>query len=947
VPTTDISAGQTVRVQGGVRRSSVVVGRQADLGRLRRELGADHASAASIFLVGEGGIGKTRLLHEAMLEARRKGMAVLVGRASAAAPLSFGVIAEALRSWLRVEPNVPRPPAVYDRGLRLILPEWTADEAAAGLSDTQVRLLALEGLVALVTGMTSDRRVAIFIDDLHAADAESVEALRYLVSAGVDGVTVVAASRRGEEALVDGVVDTLAHQGLAEVWDVEPLSETDVDDLASALLGTQPPEELLDELRARADGVPLFVEEILDAHVRSATLVIDDRGAHWRGGTSVVPPTVAGVVATRLNRLSDHERDVVTAVAVVGASDPELLATVSGQPEEIVRRALAGAVDAGLLETVGGNVEFRHAVVGDAVAAHALPGALRDMHRRAAAALSRTASESDSMLERMASNVEATGDDDGAAEALIEAADLSRRAHALLRAEAVALKARQRARAAAVVDAADDCVAAISAARGRWRDALAIDRATAGRSGLTAERWMRMASCALDDRQLDVVRELAEDAGELAQSPFADVTVGRLAFATGDTATALTCARRALDAADGDAVTACAALDLQGRALDLVGRRDEAAAAWEQQQETAARAGLTAERIRGLMSLAELELMNGDRPQRMYEAVEVAREAGALVEQVWAQLNLSVALSVQGDPDAGAALAEDAAEHCRRHRLDLLPFVLMVRLGAAHIRSDPDFDLLLAEARRLGGDSTDAIVHTSGIAADHHLHLGEYDEAITELQRVVGVLTNEPGTLPSDAPVWLAAALLARGRDDEAREALALRRRLPSTQRWRPSTVGMAVGEALLARDADAVDAALTGVSMRMPYDLAVLRVIAAEVLDGPSRARWLREALDLYESHGGSLAVDRVRGLLRESGGTVPRRRRAEAVPPHLITAGVTAREAEVLGLVAEGLSNAAIAEKLFLSVRTVESHVSSLLAKLGVNSRAELAARWTAPVS
>ena len=187
---------------------------------------------------------------------------------------------------------------------------------------------------------------------------------------------------------------------------------------------------------------------------------------------------------------------------------------------------------------------------------------------------------------------------------------------------------------------------------------------------------MRMASCALDDRRLDVARRLADDARQLPPSPFVDVTAGRLAFASGDTTTALECARRALDAAGEDAVSACAAFDLQARALDLLGRRDEAAAAWERQQDVAARAGLTAERIRGLVSLSELELMQGERPQRMHEAVEVARASGALVEQVWAQLNLSIALSVQGDPDAGAALAEEAAEHCRRHRLDLLPFVL-------------------------------------------------------------------------------------------------------------------------------------------------------------------------------------------------------------------------------------------------------------------------------
>ncbi|HEY8215701.1 MAG TPA: LuxR C-terminal-related transcriptional regulator [Acidimicrobiia bacterium] len=113
-----------------------------------------------------------------------------------------------------------------------------------------------------------------------------------------------------------------------------------------------------------------------------------------------------------------------------------------------------------------------------------------------------------------------------------------------------------------------------------------------------------------------------------------------------------------------------------------------------------------------------------------------------------------------------------------------------------------------------------------------------------------------------------------------------------------------------------------------------------AEVVGGPSRARWLREALDIYESCGSRVAVDRVRRLLRDAGGAIPRRRGNGLVPAQLIPLGVTAREAEVLALVEAGRSNAEIAAQLYVSVRTVESHVSSLRAKLGVTSRRDLAA-------
>ena len=142
----------------------------------------------------------------------------------------------------------------------------------------------------------------------------------------------------------------------------------------------------------------------------------------------------------------------------------------------------------------------------------------------------------------------------------------------------------------------------------------------------------------------------------------------------------------------------------------------------------------------------------------------------------------------------------------------------------------------------------------------------------------------------------------------------------------------LAVAEAVVARDADGVEDALATATERMPFNAALARVLAAEVLGGPRRARWLREALDLYEAHDGGVAIDRVRGRSHgDAAGT-------ERVPPELIGFGVTAREAEILQLVNEGLTNPEIAEKLFLSVRTVESHVSSLLTKLGASSRAGL---------
>ena len=136
------------------------------------------------------------------------------------------------------------------------------------------------------------------------------------------------------------------------------------------------------------------------------------------------------------------------------------------------------------------------------------------------------------------------------------------------------------------------------------------------------------------------------------------------------------------------------------------------------------------------------------------------------------------------------------------------------------------------------------------------------------------------------------------------------------------------------------MDTAIAAARGPMPFAVALMRVIGSQVIGGDRRIPWLREALDIYETAGAAAYTDRVRSLLRDAGGPVPRRRRAAAVPAELARRGVTAREAEVFRLLGEGLSNADIAARLFLSVRTVETHVSSLLAKLQLRSRGQLTA-------
>ncbi len=936
-------AGQS---NGGVKRAAVVVGREVELDRLARAVDDARTERSNcLFLIGEGGVGKTRLLAEVAAEGRLLGVAVMSGRSPVTSPVAFSVVAEALRSWLRAHP-VPGARDAFDAGLRLVVPEWPGDStASAGLTDAQLRLLALEGIVRLVQNIASGTKGAvILLDDLHAADPDSLEAVRYLATAAPPGVLIVGALRSGESVHPEQVVRALERDGVAEVFDLDPLGPREVSELLAALLDAEPPRELVDDVLGRTDGVPLLVEEVLAAHLRAGSVAMSDGRAHWRGGAVTVSRTVRDMVEDRLRRLASHEREVVIAGAVLGTFEAALLVAVARQDVGVVGDAVAGATNAGLLESVGGSVDFRHALIREAVIDGTLPHLLRAMHERAAAAIEVIPAGDATLLERRARHLEHMGSLDEAAGLLTTAAIEQLGTHALLNAEALGRHALDLATAPMTRAAASDALARVLTAQGRWADALRLDEAADHKYGEETARRRRMATCAMDAAQPALAERLVARAIEEADdSPEVFVIAGRLAIAGGRAGEALELAERALEGAPRatDAGARCNALDVQARALDYAGRREEARGVWIAEAEEAAAAGFTELQLRAVVQLGKLEVFEGSRPVRLFEAVDLARAAGALVEQAWAEENLGIALAIQGDPNAAVDVLDHAISRSRQLRLDQLPYLIVARGGVAGLLEE-DAVTLLDEAERLA-PTADLAIHTCGIRADMAGRAGDYETAIAWAERCVVLLREQPGGMPSDTPCWLVWYLAAVGRTDDAALAFAAARSLPDDlARWHGRPVVLAAAAAMLAGDATGVDVALASATGRMPYDLAMMRVMSAEVLRGPTSARWLREALDIYEMVGAQRAAARVRRLLRAAGAPVPRKHRPKGtVPDELAAFGVTVRETDVLRLLGDGLSNAVIAERLFLSVRTVETHVSSLLAKLQLESRGQLTAR------
>ncbi len=240
-------------------------------------------------------------------------------------------------------------------------------------------------------------------------------------------------------------------------------------------------------------------------------------------------------------------------------------------------------------------------------------------------------------------HLSALGATDEAASALVAASSAHIAVHASLPAEQAARRAVALAKSTQARVSAADALAQALATQGRWLEALDLDTGTTAEHGSLASRDERMASCAVEAGRPELAEEIVDRAlkvGEL--SPRMRITAGRAALVRGDASAALEVARLVgSEAGADDQDLRFAALDLEGRAHDFLGDRDAACAAWERQAREAEAAGRTQAQLRAVVQLGKVELFAGQPPNRLHEAVRLARDAGALVELGWAQENLA------------------------------------------------------------------------------------------------------------------------------------------------------------------------------------------------------------------------------------------------------------------------------------------------------------------
>jgi len=929
-------------------RSPIVVGRKQELDIMRLamdQLASGHGT--SLVFVGEAGSGKTRLLREAATEAAARHLPALAGGAPPGMPSpAFGVLAGTLRPFLRrwTPPGDELRP--FGPGLKVVLPEWPVPDGGTAFSSDQLHLLALEGAFRLLDAAAGGQGIVITLDDLHASDPETLAFVHHASTSIRDvPIVLISAIRAHEDRRALEMAEALDRSGAASLIQVGALDATEVEDLVEALLGVDPPADLVETVVARTHGVPLLVEELVDALVAAGTLAAAGHGVTWdpRAGAPV-PKTTVGFVAARLSRLSVASRSVAHATALAGRSDPALLSSLTELSEDQVSQALRDCVDAGLLEADGDHVGFRHPLIAEATLEDLLPPERRLMHARAAESLAAQPDQPPELLAERAFHHEQLGERDAAARLLVTSATTDVARHTLATAEEALVRASALAQSEGTADAAAAALAEVMGLQGRLDEAMRLDETFLDRVGPSSQRLARMARHAVSAGRLDIGDDLIRRAEAAGAEPAPLRALGALALLwRGNLDEAEAAAGEALALADasGDDVTACAALDVIARSADAAGRRADAAEAFGRWERRARRAGLSASRLQALMELGNLDWMSGGPSERLGEARRLSVATGAFTSLVLADLSLVWWKGHRGELDEAERLGEEAVDLCRRFGLDLLPHALVAAGWARDLRRIGEGEPAVAEALSLSSGDHDLEIMAAWSRGDREVRLGRFTEAVETYRPAVDLILSEPSAVPPPAPFMCAVALAASGAANEARALLERFRQTPAISRLYLNPIWAAVAQALADRDAAALEQAAGAWSIGGEFNQAVSLTIGAATLDGAPVEHWLVQALGIFERVGALTDAERVRGLMRGAGIPVPRRKRsAPDMPKPLRDAGVTAREADVLSSIAEGLTNREIAERLYLSVRTVESHISSLLMKTGAGSRAALIA-------
>jgi DNA-binding CsgD family transcriptional regulator/tetratricopeptide (TPR) repeat protein len=910
-------------------------------------------TGSAVWVEGEPGIGKSSLVAEA-LAANDAGPDISWAMAD---QLTERLPLRVMLDCLQVRPGSPDPRRARAAGLlRNRQPSLLAggDASATGV----------EVLVSLVDELCAAAPTVLVIDDLQWADeaslvvwhqlAASIRQLRLLLVG-----TCRPTPRRPQ---VEQVRTAVVRRGGAVIT-LEPLPETQVTDLVTAMLGA-PPGEALRRLTTQAAGNPLYLRELVDALVREQAVQVRPTAEVSLPGEQL-PLSLAAVLTDRLSSVSPETAQLLRAAALLGggfaATD---LAVVLRQPVSGLAAGLQEAVAAGILAGSGTELVFRHPLIRQALY-ESMPLALRmALHGEAARELAAAGADALSVAQQLSAG--RRRGEGWAREWLIQAASaLTARAPQLavelLQRELDAAPsggdtwaslmvsqlwaqlaagfhqeaARQASWALTVLTGAARraeiywALAHAEVGAGRGDDAITVIRQALAPADLPGTWQARLlALLAMLERGAsgagvaDATARQALTAAEAAGDPFATAhaltdlwltdSIGR------DHAAALDHIDRALRVLGDDlghADLRAVALDARTFTLQNLDQWPQAELALRHAREFALRTGspdratwANAAVLRYWLgqwddALAELGSDAADSPGLMY----------SFLRERWsALLTHGVTALIAGHRDQRAT----AGQHLRMG--------LALPIENVTDRENQDF-LLAAHALALeqGGEARQAMARLAGLLPRNDDEMTLTHQWMPDLLRLA--LAAGDGRLAQAAMRACQAEAAAETRPARA-TAASLRCR------------GLLEGDAGLLQDA-VTHYRTVGPAVVLPAALEDLAAVLAERGRGEEARAALSEAVLLYEGLQARWDVRRAESRLRAYGiRRAPRSRRGPRATSGW--AALTPTEVKIAALVAGGGSTSDIAGRMFLSRRTVQTYISRILAKLDARSRVEIVA-------
>ena len=359
-------------------RRGILVGRDDELRILRTLL--DEAASGEGRLVltsGQAGVGKTRLIEELITYAHLRGVRVLSAKCYVGGT-PYEPFGRMLREFLRVSEAGEVREALGDYAADLVRLAPEVRQKLGGLPESiplppeQERARLFESISRLFLALSRRAPQLLFVDDLHLADAATVQLLRYLAPAVAGERLLLAGAYQTEEAdrtpAVAEVLRQLRRERHAATLEVKPLTLEQVTELIQRMANhPTPPVRFAGRIFGVTEGNPYFIEEVINALFEQGTLYIRDgqwstdfdEGARYT--EMPIPATLRAAIGTRLERLNEDVRQVLIPAAVLGRQfGVEALALMTGKDADALFDLLDHALAARLVREVRVEGEDRY-----------------------------------------------------------------------------------------------------------------------------------------------------------------------------------------------------------------------------------------------------------------------------------------------------------------------------------------------------------------------------------------------------------------------------------------------------------------------------------------------------------------------------------------------------------------------------------------------------------